>query len=77
MTDELGEIWLKEIGQWKFGKLIELCRESGIGDELYKGSVVANKVALWSLISYRRLNFFQFPKQSWTILDLGCNTIEL
>jgi hypothetical protein len=75
--DEFGEIWLKEIGQWKFGKLVDRCRGSGIGDELYKGSVLANKVALWSLISYRKSNFFQFPKQSWTILDSGCNTVEL
>jgi hypothetical protein len=51
--------FLIEVGRWmNFGnltrknrvmelwELLELCRGSGIVDELYKGSVLANKVAL-------------------------------
>ncbi len=44
---------------------------------LYKGNVLVEKVAPWRLITYRRLKFFQFPKECWTILDLGWNIIEL
>jgi hypothetical protein len=46
-------------------------------DELYKGSVLVNKVAPWSLLIYRKLKFFQFPKESWTILDFEWNIIKL
>jgi hypothetical protein len=77
MMDEFGEIWLKEIGKWNLGKLVEFFRGSGIVDELYKGSALVEKVAQWSLITYRRLKFFQFPKESWTILNVGWNIIEL
>ncbi len=58
------------------GKLVELSKGSGIVDELYKGSMLVEKVAPWSLITYKRLKFFPFPKESWTILDLGWNIIE-
>jgi hypothetical protein len=33
-------------------------------DELYKGSVLADKSGLVKFDTYRRLNFFQFPKES-------------